>query len=218
MPISPNAVADLVREIERKDGLTAHHTWRVVLYARAMAESFGLDHARIARITVGAALHDLGKIDIPDAILRKPGPLTDEEYEIIKTHAVRGYERLVAMGVDDALVLEIVRHHHERVDGRGYPDGLSGDAIALAARQFAVIDAFDALTSVRPYRSDVGPDAAERALAELEAGVGSRYCADCVAAMKDLYRSGQIGWILGYYNDACPVPAFSPDAAATTRP
>lgn len=208
MPIPPETVAALVRAIELKDGSTAHHTWRVVLYARAMAEAFGLDHARIARITVGAALHDLGKVDIPDHILRKPGPLTDAEYEVIKTHAALGHERLVAMGVDDPIVLEIVRHHHERVDGRGYPDGLSGDRIALAARHFAVIDAFDALTSVRPYRSDVGPDAAERALAELDAGIGSRYCTDCVAAMKDLYRSGQIGWILGYFNDKNPAPEF----------
>lgn len=208
VPLPPETVAALVRAIELKDGATAHHTWRVVLYARAMAEAFGLDHDRIARITVGAALHDLGKIDVPDHILRKPGPLTDAEYEVVKTHAARGHERLLAMGVDDPLVLELVRHHHERIDARGYPDALPGDRIPLAARHFAVIDAFDALTSVRPYRADVGPDAAERALVELEAGVGSRYCTQCVAAMKDLYRSGRIGWILGYFNDKNPAPEF----------
>lgn len=223
MPIPLETVASLVKAIERKDASTAHHTWRVVLYARAMAEAFGLDRERIQRITIAAALHDIGKLDIPDSILLKPGPLTTTEFEIVKAHTILGHRRLTDMGVLEPLVLDLVRHHHERVDGSGYPDGLAGDRIALAARHFAVIDAFDALTSLRPYRSEVGPDAAERALAQLRDGVGARYCEDCVRAFTDLYRSGTIGWILEYFNDKNPAPEFDAgpsvdQVAATLRP
>ena len=207
----PEIVEALVKTIEIKDLSSAAHTWRVVLYTRALAEQFGLDATRLHSVTVGAALHDIGKIDIPDAILQKPGRLSDDEFEIIKRHPVIGYDRLVDMGETDPIVLNLVRHHHERVDGKGYPDGLLSEAIPPGARYFAVIDTFDALTSVRPYRSEVGPAAAERALEELHAGIGSRYCSDCVDAFITLYRRGALGWIMEYYNDShCALP-FTPD-------
>lgn len=196
----------MVRDIERKDLSTAAHTWRVVLYARSLAEALITDHDLVHRISLAAAVHDVGKLDISDAILQKPGPLTDDERRIMETHTVRGHDRLIRLHVDDPIALELVRHHHERIDGAGYPDGLSGHAISQAAMYFSVIDSFDAMTSLRPYRSDVGEGAAERAIDELLAGAGNRYCGDAVGAFVDLYRHGHINWILHYFNDSCPVP------------
>jgi len=217
-PVDPDITASLVRAIELKDHSTAAHTWRVVLYARAVAESLGVEHDRIERFTVAAALHDVGKVDIPDAILQKPGPLTDDEFAVIKAHTTLGHERLVRMGVADEVILELVRHHHERFDGLGYPDGIAGDAIPRYARIFAVIDTFDALTSVRPYRTDIGEDAAERAVAILNDGAGSRYCPESVRLFTDLYRTGRLGWILHYFNDDVPVPEFTGDGLAEPGP
>lgn len=200
--MSPDIVEALVKTIELKDQSTAAHTWRVVLYARALAEKAEMPRDFIARLTLGAALHDVGKIDIPDTILQKPGKLTDEEFDVIKQHTTLGHERLRRMGEEDQLLLDLVRHHHERVDGKGYPDGLKGEGIPVSARYFAVIDTFDALTSVRPYRKEIGAEAAEKALVELKAGVGTRYDAAAVDLFTSLYREGALDWILHYFNDA----------------
>lgn len=216
--MDPTIITSLVKIIEVKDLSTAAHTWRVALYARAMAEHAGLDHVLTHRITQAAALHDLGKIDIPDAILQKAGPLTPDEFAIIQQHPALGHERLVSMGETDEITLELVRHHHERPDGLGYPDGLVGDAIALAARIFAVIDSFDAMTSVRPYRQQVGAAAALRALDELRAGAGTRYDARAVELFVSLFASGSLDWILHYFNDECPVPAYCPNTALAASP
>ncbi|MDX2114167.1 MAG: HD-GYP domain-containing protein [Planctomycetota bacterium] len=207
--MSPDIVEALVKTIELKDQSTAAHTWRVVLYARALAERAGMKPEFIARLTTGAALHDVGKIDIPDNILQKPGKLTDEEFEVIKSHTVVGHERLRRMGEDDPILLDLVRHHHERVDGKGYPDGLRGDQIPVVARYFAVIDTFDALTSVRPYRREVGIEAAEKAIIELKNGVETRYDPAAVEIFVDLYRQGELDWILSYFNDGSDVPAVT---------
>lgn len=210
--MAPDIVQALVQTIGLKDLSTAAHTWRVALYARAMAEEAGLGHDEVERVTRGAALHDVGKIDIPDAVLQKPGPLTDEEFAVIKTHAALGHERLIRMGEDDPVMLELVRHHHERWDGKGYPDGLESERIPLVARYFAVIDSFDAMTSIRPYRQDVGEAAAERAVTELDAGAGSRYWAPGVKMFTSLYRSGRLDWILHHFNDRCELPPYRCDA------
>lgn len=199
--MSPEEVQSLVREIETKDLSTAAHTWRVVLYSRALAEYFGTEQSVVQRITDGAALHDVGKIDIPIEILQKPGPLTDDEFGVIKRHPLLGHERLVGLGVSDPIVLDLVRWHHERTDGRGYPDGLKGEEIPPSARYFAVIDTFDAMTSRRPYRAEVGHDAGDKAIAELYAGVGTRYCRECVEAFDGLYRRGELDYILMYCNE-----------------
>jgi HD-GYP domain-containing protein (c-di-GMP phosphodiesterase class II) len=183
-----------------------------------MAERAGLDHAVVERLCTGAALHDVGKIDIPDEILQKPGKLTGEEYEVIKTHTTLGHERLVRMGETDPIILNLVRHHHERIDGKGYPDGLAGDAIPIGARYFAVIDSFDAMTSVRPYRQEVGDAAAEKALAELHAGIGTRYEGQAVELMTSLYRAGELDYILRHFNDRCELPALENAASAHTTP
>lgn len=208
MGLSPQTVKSLVREIELKDLSTAAHTWRVVLYTWTLAEHFGLDQDRIRRARIGAALHDVGKLDIPDAILKKPDRLTPDEYQVIKTHTTLGHQRLVSMGEDDSLILELVRHHHERADGLGYPDGIGLSQTPAAARYFAVVDAFDAMTSVRPYRAEVGPDAADAAIRELREGIGTHYCAECVGAFADLYERGELSWILEHFNDRREVPGF----------
>ncbi|MBY0262554.1 MAG: HD domain-containing protein [Phycisphaerales bacterium] len=209
MSIPPTTSLALVRTLELKDPTTAAHTWRVVLYTRALAESFHADHGLINRLSFAAALHDVGKIDIPDAILLKPGKLTDAEFEVIKTHPVLGHERLLRMGEDDPLVLELVRHHHERLDGLGYPDGLTTQQIPLAALYFSVVDTFDALTSVRPYRQEIGHDAGIKAIDELLRNAGTRYAKESVEAFKKLFDAGDLDWIMEHFNDRCELPAPS---------
>lgn len=198
----------MVRQIEKKDLSTAAHTWRVVLYTRALTEAAGLPAPLITRLVHGAALHDIGKIDIPDEILQKPGPLTAQERRIMERHPSLGYERLLAMGEDDEVILNLVRHHHERFDGAGYPDALDGERIPVEARYFSVIDTFDALTSLRPYRTEVGEQAARIAVVELQAGMGTQYDPKCVEMFTRLYEGGTLDWILHYYNDTCEVPDF----------
>lgn len=201
-------IQSLVRLLEVKDFSTAAHTWRVVLYTRALAEQAGLSHELTNRLAYGAALHDIGKLELPDAVLQKPGPLTDAEFQIVKGHAAHGHQRLISAGETDPVVLALVRHHHERWDGLGYPDGLAGEAIPMAPRYFAVVDTFDALTSVRPYRNDIGPDAARRAVALLREGSGTRYCPDAVRRFVALFDTGQIDWVLEHFNDERDVPGY----------
>lgn len=201
-------VRALVGVLEAKDISTAAHTWRVVLYARALAERLGADREYLMRLTLAAALHDVGKVYVPDAVLLKPRPLDASERAMMERHTTMGWEHLRLMGESDPLVLDLVRHHHERIDGLGYPDRLCGDAVPIAARYFSVVDSFDAMTSIRPYRSDVGEGAARRALVELRSAVGTRYCAEAVEAFAAVYEAGGIGWILDYYNDRCQVPPY----------
>lgn len=213
----------MLTAIELKDAATAAHTWRVTLYARTLAESVGIIGDRLRTLTVGAALHDVGKIDIDDAVLRKADRLDEAEFAQMQRHPVLGYDRLVAMGIDNAEVLGLVRSHHERWDGRGYPDGLLGEAIPESARYLAVVDVFDAMTSIRPYREAVGEAAAERALGVIREGAGRQHCPVAVDAFEALYRRGGLGWILHYYNDGTNVPSFESidhldDAVRALRP
>jgi len=207
--MSPEQVQQLVAEIERKDLSTAAHTWRVVLYTRALLEEFGVEHDTIDLLTKAAALHDIGKVVIPDHILQKPGKLTDAEYEIIKLHPVVGYARMITLGVTEEPIHNLVRYHHERWDGLGYPFQATGEDIPVGARVFAVIDAFDAMTSVRPYRATLGDKAADRALVELQSGMGSRYWPQAVEAFTNLFHTGRLDYILHYFNDEVPLPAFA---------
>ncbi len=166
-----------------------------------------------------AKVEIIGKLDIPDTILQKPGPLTDHERAVMQTHTTLGHERLLALEDSDAIDLELVRHHHERLDGTGYPDRLLGPKIPLSAKYFAVIDTFDAMTSYRPYRDAVGPKAAELALRELNDKRDAWYCAEAVEMFEGLYRSGRLAWVLEYFNDSCPVPPMDIASLFTdTRP
>ena len=141
---------DLAVALERRDPYTHGHTNRVTRYAYAIAREMGLDPVDVENIRVAASVHDVGKMDIPLEILTKPGALTDAEFEAIKEHSAIGSEMVSRLG--SPAITEMVRHHHERLDGRGYPDGLAGDAIPLGARIIAVADTFDAICSTRSYR------------------------------------------------------------------
>jgi hypothetical protein len=140
----------LVAGIETRDPYLHGHSRRVARHAWMIARRMGLPRAEVARIRTAAAIHDVGKIETPMAILHKAGPLTDEEYEVIKQHPGDG--ALMAAALRDPELTSMVEHHHERLDGTGYPNRLSGEEIPLGARIIAVADTFDAITSERPYR------------------------------------------------------------------
>ncbi len=171
-------VTALAQAVEMRDEYTGNHTQRVTAYALMLAEEMGLPEDVRRQLRVATLLHDIGKIAIDDQILRKPGRLSDGEFECMKSHVLRGGE-IVQMIPGLAWALPVVRGHHERWDGRGYPDGLAGEGIPITARVVAVADAFDAMTSDRPYR--VGMPAA-RAFVELQNGAGTHFDPACVAA------------------------------------
>jgi putative two-component system response regulator len=152
-------VFSLALGIEAKDPYTEGHCDRLSKYSVALAERMGLpDDIRVALRRAGT-VHDIGKLGVPENILLKPGPLTDEEWVIMKQHPVIG-ERICSPLRSFRLVLPIIRHHHEKLDGSGYPDGLKGDEIPLTARILQITDIYDALTTERPYRNALRPQAA----------------------------------------------------------
>jgi putative two-component system response regulator len=142
------------RALEAKSPYTRGHADRVAGYASQLAQVLDLPDNEREIIRRGALLHDIGKIGIPDAILDKPGPLTPEEFTIIKTHPVEG-ARIVEPLQSVRHLVPIIRWHHERIDGHGYPDGLHGDDIPLGVRIVSVADVYDSLSSVRPYRDAI---------------------------------------------------------------
>ena len=202
-------VAALVKTVELKDQTTAAHTWRVALYTMVYVESLGVEQRDVEEYLQAAVLHDVGKIDIPQSILTKPGPLTAQEYEIIKQHPVLGYDRLVRMGETSKIILSLVRSHHERIDGSGYPDGLAGLDIPEPARFFAIIDTFDAMTSIRPYHPAVDKDAAAHAMSEMRTHAGSRYCPECLDRFAATLDQGRLHWIMHYVNDPASFQEWS---------
>jgi response regulator RpfG family c-di-GMP phosphodiesterase len=154
-------VSALASALESKDTRTRAHSQRVQSYATALAQTVGEEHVvRDPSTPYGFLLHDVGKIGIPDGILQKPGPLSPAERRRMQTHTVLGEAMLSGVAFLKGEGLKVVRSHHERWDGRGYPDGVSGDEIPLGARIFAVADALDAMTSHRPYRRAMSWDAA----------------------------------------------------------
>lgn len=172
-------LASLSNALEAKDVSTSRHTEEVVRLAVAVTNELGLDLDVVRNVELGAVLHDIGKVRVPESILNKPGPLTESELEIMKTHPEIG-EHILRPIQSMKEILPIVRHHHERWDGAGYPDGLAGNAIPLGARIVAVCDAYRAMSEDRPYRKGLSD---EEARAELERGAGSHFDADCVAAL-----------------------------------
>ena len=169
-------VTALAQAVELRDKYTGGHTQRVTNYALLLAEQLGMPAADRLLLRVGVPLHDIGKIGVDDSILRKAAPLDGKEFQRMQSHTVRGADILGSIpGL--APVLPIVRSHHERWDGQGYPDGLAGETIPLLARVVAVADAFDAMTSDRPYRPGMP---LRKALAEIAAGSGSQFDPHCV--------------------------------------
>ncbi len=177
--------------VAKRDADTDAHNYRVTCYAVILAEAMGVGQATITELVLGAFLHDVGKIGIPDQILLKPGRLTSEEIQVMQTHAVLGIE-IVAGNPWLADAEKTIRHHHERFDGKGYPDGLAGEAIPLTARIFALVDVFDALTSVRPYKPALS---LEETLSIMEREVGQHFDPAIHSVFREiapmLYEQGQ---------------------------
>ncbi len=146
------SVQGLAAALEARDGYTLGHGRRVSVLALLMGERLNLSAVRLRALVQGAFLHDIGKIAVPDGILHKPGKLEADEYDVVKGHSARGEDILESSGIS-GVELAIVRHHHERFDGRGYPDGLAGEGIPLEARIVAVADVYDSLRSDRAYRA-----------------------------------------------------------------
>lgn len=169
-----NTITILAQAVELRDEYTGGHTQRVTAYSMMLADQLGLSDHEKELIQTGTPLHDIGKIGIDDSILRKPGSLTKEEFEIMKTHTVKGAE-IVRTIPDLHPLIPIIRSHHERWDGKGYPDGLVGEDISPLARVVALADAFDAMTSDRPYRKGMP---LEVAFSEIEKGLGRQFDPD----------------------------------------
>jgi putative nucleotidyltransferase with HDIG domain len=175
----------LARAVDAKDSYTRSHCQTVSQLCAVIATELGFDGDRLARMRLAGLLHDVGKIGVSDAVLNKPSSLTDAEYELMKRHSLLGFD--IVQAADMPLEATWVRHHHERVDGGGYPDGLRGEAIPLESRIILVADAFEAMTSDRPYRRAPGQDFA---LAELGRHAGSQFDPAVVDALCAIVDSG----------------------------
>lgn len=174
-------ITSLYFALEAKDQYTRGHSERVFLYSLHVGRHLGLSPQDMIHLKYAALLHDLGKIGIPDSILLKPGTLTEDEYSTIKDHPIVGAAILDPIQFLRR-VRDIIRHHHEHYDGKGYPDGLTADMIDVQGRIIAVVDAYDAMRSDRPYRN---ARTREEALKELHDLAGSQFCPDCVKAFDD---------------------------------
>jgi PAS domain S-box-containing protein/putative nucleotidyltransferase with HDIG domain len=175
--------------IESRDAYTGGHCQRLAVYSKTIAEALHLPSREVDVIRFGAALHDIGKIVVPDAILNKPASLTPEEFEVIKRHSPDGGRICQRIGFLQK-AYPIVYHHHERWDGKGYPDGVAGEAIPLGARIVAVADGYDAMTSDRPYRKGMP---VEEAITLLRDGAGSQWDGVIVKAFLDSLPLSRLG-------------------------
>jgi response regulator RpfG family c-di-GMP phosphodiesterase len=172
---------------------THTHTQRVTQLSLQLARALGLSGRALTGIEWGAALHDVGKIGIPDSILLKPSSLTDEEWEMMKRHCEIGHRMLRGFSfLGNAL--DVVLHHHERFDGRGYPFGLQGETIPFAARIFAVVDAYDAMTNDRPYRPPLDPEDAREELARCSSAQFDPMIVDAFLGMSESSVRGEMAY------------------------
>ncbi|HXT47082.1 MAG TPA: HD domain-containing phosphohydrolase [Gemmatimonadaceae bacterium] len=180
------SIQSLADALELKDPYTRGHSVRVSQYGVAIARAMGLSPTLTAQIELGGHLHDVGKIGVREEVLRKAGPLTTEEYEHIMTHPVLGWRILQPLLGENLVALNIVRSHHERMDGKGVPDRYAGDEIPREARIIAVADAFDAMMSKRPYRNGL---TFTEAMAELRRVEGPQFDPEVVDAFFEVARS-----------------------------
>jgi HD-GYP domain-containing protein (c-di-GMP phosphodiesterase class II) len=187
--------------IEARDAYTGGHLWRVSQYAQRLAQAAGLTTEMVFLAGLGGFLHDIGKISIPDHILGKRGNLTDPEYEVVKTHPGIGALLIQEHPLGD-LALAAVHQHHEWVNGRGYPDRLHGEQISIYARIVGIADAFDALTSTRPYRRGV---AAEPAVAALKVEHGTQFDAGLLDAFIRMVQLDLLNQIVGHSESGVPM-------------
>lgn len=187
--------------VEARDPYTGGHLWRVAQFSQLLAFRAGLPSRDVARIALGGFLHDLGKIGVPDAILNKPDRLTDEEFEVIRTHPSVG-NRLLSGHPLAELARDAVLCHHERPDGKGYPGGLAGEKVSSDAKIVGIADAFDAMTSTRPYRRGMPVEAA---LAIIEKCLGSQFDMDLGRIFLRLGREGELDHIVGHSDLGIPL-------------
>lgn len=178
-------VGALTAALDAKNEYTCGHSCRVADLSLAVAEHLRMPIEARNALNIAAHLHDIGKIGIPDSVLLKPGQLTAEEFAVMKTHPVIGFT-IVNKVTSLADVAQMILHHHERVDGKGYPSGLAGDAIPLGARIIAVCDAFDAMTSIRSYRACIS---GEQGMAELWRCADTQFDRNIVAAFSQMMRA-----------------------------
>ena len=178
-------VRRLLADLGRKDSSTEDHTRRVALLAVQVGDALGLAPGRLRELAVGGLLHDMGKLSVPDRILRKPGRLTDDEMDVVRMHPTWGAELLAALGFSTR-IRQMVAGHHERMDGGGYPAGVPAAELGLETRILTVCDVYDALVSPRVYRDAWPP---ERALALLRDETGSAFDGRCVAALERVLRA-----------------------------
>ena len=183
------AFMTLAMTVEARDSSTNGHCERLAVRASALGRTLGLPEEDLATLHRGGYLHDVGKIGVPDAVLLKPGPLTREEFEIMKTHTVIG-DQLCAPLQSLRSVRPIVLCHHERIDGSGYPAGLRGDEVPLLAHLVGIVDVYDALTSSRPYREALTSEAAQQYLREQTAA--GKFSRDYVEAFLDILAADTI--------------------------
>jgi putative two-component system response regulator len=178
----------LADAIEVRDVYTQGHVGRVVKYAIALAEEMDLQGRMLDQLRLGAILHDIGKIIVQETILFSQEPLTEQEWQAIRTHAAAGADMIRDIEYL-APVISMIRHHHERWDGQGYPDGLQGDEIPLMARILAVADSFDAMTTHKPYRTEKRLEEAFNEIVDLS---GSRYDPQVVDAFRRAWQAGKL--------------------------
>lgn len=189
-------IRGLLSALEMRDIETVAHSRRVVTYTLLLAEQMGVAEQQFSEWALGAALHDVGKIAISDAILRKPGKLTRAEFALIRQHPLIGYDMLRGCLSPFPTALDMVRHHHERYDGTGYPARLAGQGIPFAARVLALADAFDVITHDRPYQR---ARSLQEAVEEVQAHRGRQFCPECMeaffsidTALLDAVRRGEL--------------------------
>ncbi len=186
--MSLQTITTIANTIDAKDEYTRGHSRRVSEYSAAIAEKLGMSPDEVSNIRWVALLHDIGKIGVPDAVLNKPGRLTNEEYQMMKQHTVIGGEILKDIGMLKGIDVG-ARYHHERYDGKGYPDGISGEDIPYIARIIAVADAYDAMTSNRIYRKHLHE---EKVMNELKAGLGTQFDPKAGQALIELLQKGEL--------------------------
>ena len=188
MEAAHGVVAALANAVEAKDSVTESHCQRLGTYAALLGQTIGLSTPELHAVTFGAILHDIGKIGVPESVLLKPGPLDDDEWALMRRHPEIG-ERICQPLNGFKAFGPIIRHHHERWDGRGYPDGLAGEATPRGARIVGVVDAFDAMTRTRVYRE---ARSVSDAVEELRRHRGAQFDADLVDVFTRIVESGGI--------------------------
>ena len=188
-----DSITMVVQALEKRDAQTQGRTRRVTEIAKAIGNQLGLTEEELLVLELSALLHDLGMLAVSEDVKGKPGPLAENELGSIREHPIRGKEMIEGIPFFEQALSEVI-HHHERFDGTGYPEGLSGTVIPRAARVIAVADAFEAMTGSRPYKERLTP---ERALDEIDKAAGVQFDPEAVAALRALWNAKALGTILG---------------------